>query len=238
MECANKLAAVVGRLGLVAPATSGHGWLVSANILVGLGVLLLVSWIETTLPEFGRRMFAAYAVGAQAFAIGLLARGSVRTPLQYLALIWGVLFAIAFAWAWLPPDFQAPWLHRLVLAVVALVAMVIVYGFGVLKFVRSENEWTRAAARLVPPLSTLAAALIMLVLAVEVSTYLQSPVGAVPIVMPAVVAVGLSLLALAIAALVAALVPGAIRWVSQSAAEPFTSMPPKALPGCCSCTFA
>jgi hypothetical protein len=176
--------------------------------VLGVCALILVSWIETTMPEFGRRMFAAYAVGAQAFAIGLLARGSVRTSLQYLALIWGVLFAIAFAWAWLPPGFQAPWLHRLVLAVVALVAMVIVYGFAILKFVRGENEWTRAAARLVPSLSMLAAALIMLVLALEVSSYLRSPAGAVPIVMPAVVAVGVSLLALVIAALVAALVPG------------------------------
>ncbi|HEX2474529.1 MAG TPA: hypothetical protein VHK01_07285, partial [Lacipirellulaceae bacterium] len=203
-----KLTAVAARWRLPAASTSGHGWLVSANIVLGVCVLVLVSWIETTMPEFGRRMFAAYAIGAQVFAIGLLARGAVRTSLQYLALIWGVFFAVAFAWAWLPPDFQAPWLHRLVLTVVALVAMVIVYGFGILKFVRGENEWTRAAAQLVPPLSAIAAALIMLVLAVEVSTYLRSPAGSVPIVMPAVVAVGLSLLALAIAALVAALVPG------------------------------
>ena len=67
-------------------------------------VLLLVAWIELTIGDFTQRMVAAYAVGAQAFAIGLLARGAVRTPLQYLALVWGVLFAVAFGWAWLPPD--------------------------------------------------------------------------------------------------------------------------------------
>ena len=69
----------------------GHGWLVPVNFLIGVGVLMLVGWIELTMESFTQRMVAAYAIGAQAFAIGLLARGAVRTPLQYLALVWGVL---------------------------------------------------------------------------------------------------------------------------------------------------
>ena len=77
----------------------------SANFLIGVGVLLLVWWIELTMHGFPHRMVAAYAVGAQVFALGLLARGTVRTPLQYLALVWGVLFAVAFGWAWMRPDF-------------------------------------------------------------------------------------------------------------------------------------
>ena len=120
------------------------------------------------MESFTQRMVAAYAVGAQAFALGLLARGAVRTPLQYLALVWGVLFAVAFGWAWLPPDFPAPWLHRLVVTVAALAVVVVVYGFGLVKFLQRENEWTRAAARLVPPLAVLAVALILVVLAMEV----------------------------------------------------------------------
>ncbi len=184
----------------------GHGWLVSANFLIGVGVLLLVAWIEQVVPSFTQRMVAAYAVGAQAFAIGLLARGAVRTSLQYLSLVWGVLFAVAFAWAWVPPDFRAPWLHRLVVTVAALAAVVVVYGFGLVKFLKRENEWTRAAARLVPPLAVLACTLIFVVLGIEVRAYMQH--GSVPIAPAALVAVIVALAGLAVAALVAALVPG------------------------------
>jgi hypothetical protein len=202
----DRLSAMAMKVGVPRAATSGHGWLVSANILLGVGMLLLVWWIEQALPQFTQRMVAAYAVAAQAFAIGLLARGTVRTPLQYLALVWGVLFAVAFAWAWIPPDFRAPWLHRLVVSVASIVAIVVIYGFGLVKFLRRENEWTRAAARLVPPLSAIAVALTLFVLVVEVRQFLAT--GGVPIVTSAIVAIGAALAGLTIAALVAALVPG------------------------------
>jgi len=184
----------------------GHRWLVVVNFFVGIVVLLLVARIEQVVPSFTQRMVAAYAVGAQAFALGLLARGAVRTSLQYLALVWGVLFAAAFAWAWVPPDFAAPWLHRLVVTVAALAAVVVVYGFGLVKFLKRENEWTRAAARLVPPLAAVAAALIFVVLGIEVRAFVQH--GSVPIAPAALVAVIVALAGLAVAALVAALVPG------------------------------
>jgi hypothetical protein len=187
-------------------AGSGHAWLVPANILIGVGVLLLVCFIELTMPNFTHRMVVAYAVGAQAFAIGLLARGAVRTPLQYLALVWGVLFAIAFAWAFLPPNFAEPWLHRLVVTVVALALTIVVYSFSLVKFLKRENEWTRAAERLVPSLAGLATALILVVLGIEVVDYAHA--GNVPIANAALVAVILALAGLAAAAIVAALVPG------------------------------
>jgi hypothetical protein len=184
----------------------GHGWLVPTNFLLGVFVLVLVSWIELVVPEFLQRMVAAYAVAAQAFAIGLLARGAVRTPLQYLSLVWGVFFAVAFGWALLSPDYPAPWLHRLVVTVVAVAATCVVYGFGLVKFLRRENEWTRAASRLVPPLAALAVALILAVLWLETAMYLTD--GIVPIQTPALIAVCVALAGLVVAALLAALVPG------------------------------
>jgi hypothetical protein len=184
----------------------GHGWLVSSNFLIGVSVVLLVFWIEQTMANFTQRMVAAYAIGAQAFALGLMAHGAVRTSLQYLALVWGVLFAIAVGWAFLPPDFVAPWLHRLVVTVTALAAVVIVYGFGLVKFLRRENEWTRAAAQLVPWLAALATMLILLVLAIEVAAFAEH--ANVPMVPAAKIAVALALVGLLAAALVAALLPG------------------------------
>jgi hypothetical protein len=192
------------------PATwhegSGHDWLVPMNFLLGIGVLMLVVWIELSMEDFEQRMIAAYAIGAQAFALALLARGRVRTPLQYSALVWGVLFAVAFGWAWLPPDFPAPWLHRLVVSAAALAVAVVVYGFGLVKFLKRENEWTRAAGQLVPPLAVLAATLILAVVAIETLAYLRD--GEMPIQMAALVTVIVALAGLAVAALVAALVPG------------------------------
>jgi hypothetical protein len=187
-------------------ATGGHGWLVTANFLIGIFVLLLVAWIEQSMESFTYRMVAAYAVGAQMFALALLARGTVRTALQYLALVWGVFFAVAFGWAWLSPTMPAPWLHRFVVTVAALAVAVVVYGFGLVKFLKSENEWTRAGARLVPALAALAVGLVLVVLAIETRAFVRT--GSVPITTPALVTIGLALAGLAVAALVAALVPG------------------------------
>jgi hypothetical protein len=185
---------------------AGHGWLVPVNLGIGVFVLLLVLVVELSVDNFVQRMVAAYAVGAQVFAIGLLAHGRARVPLQYTALVWGVLFAVAFSWAFLPPDFASPWLHRLVLTVMALSVAVVVYGFALVKFLQRENEWTRAAARLVPPLAVLTVMLILAVLGMEVVAYVER--GEVNIAMPALVAIGIALVGLIAAALAAALLPG------------------------------
>jgi hypothetical protein len=185
---------------------AAHGWLVPVNFVIGLAVLLLVVLVELTMDNQERRFIAAYAVGAQAVALALLARGAVRTSLQYLSLVWGAVFAVTIGWALIPTDFPAPWLHRLVATVVALAAVVVVYGFGLVKLLNRENEWTRAAGRFVPPLAALAGSLIFIVLGIEVAAYLRN--GSVPIVPAALVAVIVALAGLAVAALLAALVPG------------------------------
>lgn len=185
---------------------AGHGGLIVANGLLAAAVLLLVTWIEITMPEFRHRMIAAYAIGAVAVALGLLTRGAVRSPLQYTALVFGALFAVAFGWAWLPPTFSAPWLHRIVAATAALAVVIVLYGLGLVKLLRRENEWTRAAGRLVPSLAVIAAALLFVVLGIEVAAYAAD--GEVPIAWPALVAVAAALAGLAAAALAAALLPG------------------------------
>ena len=92
------------------------------------------------------------------------------------------------------------------MTVVALAVVVVVYGFGLVKFLRRENEWTRAAARLVPSLAVLVATLIFVVLGIEVVTYVEQ--GEVPIASAALIAVVAALGGLAVAALAAALAPG------------------------------
>jgi hypothetical protein len=184
----------------------GQHWLVAVNGLSAVAVVALVAWIEVVMPEFRQRMVAAYAIGAEALALALLARGVVRSSLQYASLVLGTLFAVAFAWAWLAPEMPAPWLHRTVAAIVALAVTIVVYGFGFAKLLRRENEWTRAAERLVPLLAVIAAALLLVVLTIETVAFAEG--RAVPITWPALLAVLVALVGLAAAALVAALVPG------------------------------
>ncbi len=138
--------------------------------------------------------------------LAMLAHGAVRSGLQYAALALGALFAVAFGWSWLPVPMEAGLLHRTAAAAVALTAVIPLYGFGIVKLWRRENEWTAAAARLVPVLSVFATASLLLVLGIEVGYFLDD--GVVPIRTPALAAVAAGLIGLAVAALAAALLPG------------------------------
>ncbi len=185
---------------------SSHAWLVSAGLVLAAAVLYLVTWVEILMPTYHMRMIAAYAVGAEALALAFLAQGTVRSPLQYTSLIFGALFAVAFGCAWLPPEFDAVWLHRAVAAATALAVMTAVYGLGLVKLFRRDNEWTRAAQRLVPPILAAATSLLVVILTHEVVAFAHG--RGVPMVWPARIAVVVALVALAAAALIAALVPG------------------------------
>jgi hypothetical protein len=188
-------------------STSGSpAWIVSANSLIAAAVTAMVFWIEVTNGAYAQRIVAAYAVLAAALALAFLAQGAMRSGLQYAALVLGALFAVALAWSWLPVPMEAGLLHRTAAAAVALTVVIPLYGFGLVKLWRRENEWTAAAARLVPGLCVVATALLLLVLGIEVAYYLDD--GVVPIRLPALVAVAAGLVALAVAALAAALLPG------------------------------
>jgi hypothetical protein len=188
------------------PDRGGHAWLVSAGLLSAIVVTYLVAWVEVDMPKFSMRMIAAYAVGAEALSLAFLAQGAVRSPLQYMSLVFGALFAVAFACAWVPPEFGAPWLHRAVAAATALAAATVVYGIGLVKLLRRENEWTLAAQRLVPLLIAVAAVLVVVVLGNEVAAFAADRPA--PMQLPAIAAVLAALVGMAAAALVTALVPG------------------------------
>jgi hypothetical protein len=181
-------------------------WIVAANSIIAAASTAMVFWIELTHTAYAERIVAAYAVLAAALALGFLAQGAVRIGLQYAALLLGALFAVAFAWSWLPVPMEAGLLHRTAAAAVALTAVIPLYGFGVVKLWRRENEWTAAAAWLVPAICVVATALLLLVLGIEVAYYFDE--GAVPIRIAALVAVAAGLIGLTIAALAAALLPG------------------------------
>ena len=189
-----------------APTYPGHTWLLSVNGLIGVLVVAAVFWIECTFEVWMQRNTAAYAIAAQAFAFALLSRGPRHLPLQNASLVYGVLFAVTWGLSWLAPDVEGSLLNRAIVGVVALAVVTPLYGLGLVKIWRQENDWTRASQRLVPTLIGVLALLVTLVIGGEVAHYVDQQ--RVPVEWPALVAVALALVGLAAAALAAAVVPG------------------------------
>ncbi len=181
-------------------------WMLAANGLAIAVVVALVASIELTHEPFRFRMTAAYAVLACALGVALMATGRVETVLRYVALAIGGLFAVAFAWAWIPPSFPVAGLHRLVAAGVALAAVIPIYGTLLVKIWRTSNPWVAAAQRTIPVFVVVAGLLLAVTLATEASYFIGG--NEVPLVWPAVLAVAVAVAALVVSSLAAALLPG------------------------------
>jgi hypothetical protein len=186
------------------PAFSGLAWLVPANWLLAVAVMIACFGVELTFPEKPLRLLSGNAAILQAIAVGMLARGRRRSQLRDASLAFAVLGAVAWGWAWIDPASPARLLDRAVVVSVALGAMSVAYGLGS-KFL-PPSAWTQSARRMLPNLLALGGVSLCAVLAMEVHGYATH--GHVVIAWPAIVAVVLALAALAGAALVAALVPG------------------------------
>jgi hypothetical protein len=185
---------------------AGLWWLAPANLVLTVVVLGLAFGTILTEPEALLRSLAAHAALAEVLATGLLAQGERRLQLQRVALGVGVVGAVAWGWAWIAPGAPSALLDRMVVLLVVVAGASILYGFGLVKLLRRENQWTIAAQHLVPGLLGLAAAALALVLGAELFQGLES--AGVAISSPALAAVAFTLVAAAAAAIGAAVVPG------------------------------
>jgi hypothetical protein len=195
----------------------GRGlWLVMANQLLAAFVVALAYWIVLTLDgkslgisearALSMRVLAAKAALGQALAVGLLARGTRRTQLQLVSLWLVAVGAVAWGWAWLNPTAAGDLLNRAVVVLTVLAGMTALYGVGLGKLLRRENEWTLAAQRLMPWLAGLCAGCLVLILATEVGEQIRT--GTVEMAGTAILVVALALAGLCVTALILALVPG------------------------------
>ena len=202
------VAEFAARLGT--PASAGllnsQTWIVPANGLLSLVVVLLGFYVQLTYVEASLRILSTQAIVVQAFAIGLLARGERSGPLQYAALAVGALGAVAFAWSWLQPGTTGTPPNYAVASLAALVAATALYGLGLTKIIRRENAWTAAAQRLVPVLVATGIANVLVILAIEVTYYARG--AAIPTGWLGILTAALSLLGIAVCCLAAALIPG------------------------------
>ena len=181
-------------------------WLVPANLLLAAGVITLAFGSILTEPELVFRSATAQAAVAEVLAIGLLAQGARRWWLQGVALGVGVIGAVAWGWASIPPTANFATLDRFVVVLVALIGTSSLYGLGLSKLFPMLTDWAVAARKLVPSLLALAALTLAVIFTVEVQARWNRSI--VPISAPSIVAMALAILGAAVAAILAAVVPG------------------------------
>ena len=147
-----QLAAVAGRWKIPLASESpwaGLAWLVPANLTIVSAVLALVYLVELTYGEFSLRLLAGQAALAQVLSLVLVAQGTRRTSLQYASLAVGVVALVAFGWAWLDPvavhagnaAATGAVLNRLVVVAAALAGAIVLYGFGLARWLDRQSEW-------------------------------------------------------------------------------------------------
>ena len=206
----DSLRSMADRLGIARPEIidpiANLGWLVPANLLLAAGVLILAFGTILTDPILALRSSAAHAALAECLAIGLLARGSRRTRLQFATLGVGILGAVAWGWAWIDPLAATGLLDRAAVVLAATVEGATLYGLGFSKIRRLEDDWTEAARRVVPTLLGLATLAGVVIFLLEGADRLAG--RPVALAGPAVIAVAGSLIVAFVASLVAAIVPG------------------------------
>lgn len=213
------LGSIMDRLGIPRRNESplgGQAWLLAVNQLVAAAVVVLAFWIVLTFDgqsvgggaavAFTLRVTAAKAAISQALAIGLLAVGVRRSQLQKVSLLVVAIGGVAWGWAWLNPLTTGNLLNRAVVVLTVLAAVTVLYGIGLTKILRRENDWTRGAQELMPWLAGLCAVSLVVILSVEVAD--QVRIGRVEMGGLAIVVVALTLVALAAAGLVLAVIPG------------------------------
>lgn len=133
---------------------------------------------------------------------------SISERLRFAALALAVLGVIAFGWSFLMPD--KPWLfERLTITAVAVSAMSMCYGFGLVKLVRRPGIWSETARRMMPTLLFLSTLVVGIALAVEVTAHVTR--GGSPEFL-ATVGIAATLGVACVASLVAALAPGRDPW--------------------------
>ena len=184
---------------------AGLAWLVPVNCTMVAIVVVLSYGFVLTYDDFAFRLVAAKAVLAQMVTLGLLARGDRRSNLQYAALLLGVLGAMAIGWAGLQPE-AGTLLDRSVVAAAAISIAAVIYGLGLAKLLAAGNDWLRPARRLASQFIALDIAVVLLVLAAEISQAVEN--SRVAMDSAAVATMSAVLLGLFAAALAAAVLPG------------------------------
>ena len=178
--------------------------------VVALGVLWLVLVWDAPESRAGLLQRLILAASLLLTRAGALVAGRLHSALWI-----GTAAAVAFAWSWAEPggEFGNP-RHRAAFAMAALGAMSILYGWGLVKLPWSREGMVRAAWRAMPLHVGLTGVAMLITLVCEAAAYASS--GSAGVVgplrhaqdWPVNALVGVTILSLAVTAILWAVVPG------------------------------
>ncbi|MFH1924336.1 MAG: hypothetical protein ABIP48_31175, partial [Planctomycetota bacterium] len=157
-----------------------NDWLPQVQAVVAGLALVLGAWISIDFAFDGiNRAGVAWITGRTAgplSACALLAAGVLiagqssgrwRVGWQCGTIALGALVLAEGCWAWLPPAWGVPWLHRSVILMAAAVVMALVSQFGLARILPAGSGWIVSGRRMLPLLGAVALVLLALVLVQE-----------------------------------------------------------------------
>jgi hypothetical protein len=196
------------RLGIpprLEPGAARLKWLQVFTAILVVIVALISFYVDLRFLEGTLRVTGAVAVLVQGLALALIA--SLDKPHQWrkAAFVAFAAGAVLFGWAWLVPGLTGTWLNRGVILMVEMFAIVALFGLELDKIIEREPEWTKVVRECVPWLAIVGAVALIFVLGTEV--YYQIEFGAVRVSVLALMTVGVTLIAAAVASIVFAVSP-------------------------------
>jgi hypothetical protein len=162
--------------GVKAERAPGHytAWFLPAQAVAAAVVIPLTVWMALTFAAPAERLAgplaAALLVGAGVLLAGL-APDRWSPLVRYAALGLGVLTLAEVGWAALGRDVPSLWLHRSVLALLAVAVLTWVEGVALVRLLRGFPDWADCARRLGPVLGASASVLLLTLLVQEAMLY-------------------------------------------------------------------
>ena len=174
-------------------------WAMAVSVLAIFGVL-----------NFGDRSLRLWCVASAAVlvpGIAALASSRRRELFQRVALGLGAVWLVDCLWALMEPEFRADfWLQRSIRALEALAVTAFVYGVGLVRWIRADNDWRSAVQRAAHDAGVLAIVALMFVLSLEAWWF--DPINGAPVTGMQIALVAAVLVGLAVALLTMALTDG------------------------------
>jgi hypothetical protein len=166
-------------------------WLQAFNSTVIAVIIAASIAIDVRFPEWSLRALAAVAALAQCITFGLMAQGTRRAIWQQAAVAMLLVGVVFLSWSFLTPGVNGTWLNRAVILMAVMFTVVALFGFGLDKLVKRQPDWARSFRDCVPVVTLTGIAALAFVLCAEI--YYQIEFGAVPINLPALLTVAVTL---------------------------------------------
>ncbi len=182
-------------------------WLSNAQLAWATAVSMLAIFGVLNFGDRSLRLWCVVSAGVLVPGIAALASSRRRELFQRVALGLGAVWLVDCLWALMEPELRADfWLQRSIRALEALSVTAFVYGVGLERWIRVDNDWRSAVQRAARDAGVLAIVALMFVLSLEAWWF--DPINGAPVTGLQIALVAAVLVGLAVALLTMALTDG------------------------------